>query len=133
GSLFVFFNRPPASPLESPPQRTAAPPPAPRPPPRASATATPAPRETATATSAARESSDEELFRKSLPLTFTAKHSHRIGSCTGARRLEDWGVEFRSREHDPWRWRFGEIRALERENARSLHVEAGGKDYNFSF
>ncbi len=22
---------------------------------------------------------------------------------------------------------------MERENARSLHVEAGGKDYNFSF
>ena len=90
-------------------------------------------RETDGCVGCARESSDDELFRKSLPLTFTAKHSHRIGSCTGSLRLEDWGVEFRSREHDPWRWRFGEIRAVERENARSLHVEAGGKDYNFSF
>ena len=141
GSLFVFFNRTPARPPESAPQRTAAPAataqPAPSatttPAPRASATATPAPREKATAASAAREGSDEELFRKSLPLTFTAKHSHRIGSCTGSLRLEDWGVEFRSREHDPWRWPFGSIGALERENARSLHVEAGGKDYNFSF
>jgi serine/threonine protein kinase len=133
GWLLLFLNRTPASPPESAQQRAAAPTATAQPAP----SATPTPREKPTAattpSAAARESSDEELFRKSLPLTFTAKHGHRIGSCTGSLRLEDWGVEFRSREHDPWRWPFANIRALERENARSLHVEAGGKDYNFSF
>jgi serine/threonine protein kinase len=140
GWLFVFLNRRPASPPEAAPQPAATPvaaQPSPlasasaAPGPLASASATPKPRESAAAAAAA--PGDEDGFRKSLPLTFTAKHSHRIGSCTGSLRLEDWGIEFRTREHDLWRFRFAEIRALERESLRSLHVEAGGKDYNFSF
>jgi serine/threonine protein kinase len=141
GWLLVFLNRAPGSSPESASQRTApvttaaSTPPTTQPTLLASTTAAPAPRESpsAAATPRASASADADAFRKSLPLAFAAKHSHRIGSCTGTLRLEDWGVEFRSGEHDPWRWRFADIRALERENAKSLHVEAAGKDYNFSF
>jgi serine/threonine protein kinase len=138
GWLLVFLNGMPPSPPESTPLRSAAPAapataPA-RPEPLAIATPSPVARESVPAASPTRASADEDAaFRKSLPLAFAAKHSHRIGSCTGTLRLEDWGVEFRSREHDPWRWRFAQIQALEREGARSLHVEAARKDYNFSF
>jgi serine/threonine protein kinase len=142
GWLLVFLNRMPASPPEAAAQHSAAAAPMARPAPRATPTATPTTSPTATpgaletaaaAAAPPRGNADEDAFRRSLPLAFAAKHSHRIGSCAGTLRLEDWGVEFRSREHDPWRWRFAEIRELERENERSLHLEAGGKDFNFSF
>jgi hypothetical protein len=58
-----------------------------------------------------------QLWRKTLPLAFTARHSHRIGGCSGRLLLDAWGVEFRSSEHE--RWRSPEMRALEREDARS--------------
>src|SRR6185436_18168566 len=104
GWLIVFLNRAPGSPPGSPPesasQRTAPVTTATtEPTPLASPTATPAPRATTTAAATPRGNADEDAFRKSLPLAFAAKHSHRIGSCTGTLRLEDWGVEFRSREH----------------------------------
>ena len=57
-----------------------------------------------------RDESEEQLWRKTLPLTFTARHSHRIGGCSGSLLLDAWGVEFRSSEHPRWRFRFGEIR-----------------------
>jgi predicted Ser/Thr protein kinase len=78
------------------------------------------------------QEAEELRWRKALPLTFTAKHSHRIGGCSGRLLLDAWGVEFRSSEHERWRFKFGEIRALEREDARSLHIEAGDRSYNFS-
>jgi len=76
-----------------------------------------------------------------LPLTFTARHSHRIGGCSGSLPLNAWGVEFRSSEHPRLRWKLGEIRVLEREDARRLHIETDErevlalgkpKSYNFS-
>jgi hypothetical protein len=85
-----------------------------------------------------RGEAEELLWRKTLPLTFTAKHGHRIGGCTGSLRLDAWGLEFRSSEHALWRFRFGEIRVLEREETRKLRVETGdkapggAKTYNFS-
>jgi serine/threonine protein kinase len=78
------------------------------------------------------EDSAEQLFRKTLPLTFTARHSHRIGGCSGSLRLSAWGIEFRSSEHERLRFRFAEIRVLDREDARKLRVETGGREYNFT-
>jgi hypothetical protein len=84
------------------------------------------------------EEAEELRWRQTLPLTFTAKHSHRIGGCSGSLLLDAGGVEFRSSEHPRWRWKFAEIRVVEREDARRLHIETadraqgGSKDYNFS-
>jgi hypothetical protein len=89
------------------------------------------PRE-ATAQPPPSDESEEQLWRKTLPLAFTARHSHRIGGCSGRLLLDAWGVEFRSSEHERWRFRFAEMRALEREDARSLHIETAERGYNFS-
>ncbi len=88
-----------------------------------------------------REETEELLWRKTLPLTFTAKHSHRIGGCSGSLLLDTWGIEYRSKEHERLRLRFDEIRVMQREDARRLHIETNERDalalgklksYNFS-
>jgi serine/threonine protein kinase len=123
GSLFLFLRFPPATVQEgasSPPGTTSSPPRTALSPPSSLKTVP-------------RDESEEQLWRKTLPLTFSARHSHRIGGCSGTLSLGTSAVEFRSSEHDHWRFRFGEIRALERDDARKLRVEtADGKSYNFS-
>src|SRR5262245_8581723 len=134
GALYVLRLTPepatltpaPVSPIAPPPPTTAPAPPSPE------ATPSPPPRPEATPRSAPREETEEVAWRKKLPLTFTAKHSHRIGSCTGTLTLDASGVEFQSSEHSRWRWTFGEIRALERADARSLRLKAADRDYKFS-
>jgi hypothetical protein len=84
---------------------------------------------------------DGETFIQSLPLEFTAKHNHRVGSCTGRLLLHEWGVEYFSDEHGRWRWRFDQILAIRRESEWKLHLETDESDllglfktksYNFS-
>ena len=152
GSLFLFLKFPPGTArdaaragVSSPPSTAQAAPgeerAAPRPEAAAPREEATAPRQEATAPrqeAAAPPEGAEELWRKALPLTFTAKHSHRIGGCSGTLVLDAWGVEFRSSEHPRWRFRLGEIRVLEREEPRKLHIETddkapgGAKSYNFS-
>jgi hypothetical protein len=79
-----------------------------------------------------REDAGEQRFKETLPLSFPAKHSHRIGSCEGTLALGASTIEFRSREHESFRFRFAEIRSLERDGARSLKVETADRSYNFS-
>ncbi len=88
-----------------------------------------------------REDAEELLWRKTLPLTFTVRHSHRIGSCTGNLLLDTAGIEYRSKEHERLRLRFDEIRVMQREDARRLRIETNERDalalgklksYNFS-
>ena len=67
-----------------------------------------------------------------LPLSFSAKHSHRIGGCEGTLALGASTIEFRSSEHERFRFRFAEIRSLERERATSLRVDTADRSYNFS-
>jgi hypothetical protein len=130
-SLF-FYLRPPRGTAHDAAQAGASPPP--------STVQTAPPEEVAVPPeeAAVPEEAEELRWRKTLPLTFTAKHSHRIGGCSGSLLLDAWGVEFRSSEHPRWRWKFGEIRVLEREDTRRLHIETadrapgGAKDYNFS-
>ena len=119
---FFLFRRSPAGTAQDPSRDRASSPPS---------TVRTAPREEPTPQATPREET-EEAWRKTLPLAFSAKHSHRIGGCSGRLLLDAWGVEFRSSEHERWRFKFGEIRALEREDARSLHIEAGDRSYNFS-
>jgi hypothetical protein len=117
GSLFLFLRFPPATVQEgasSPPT---------------------------TLTTEPREETEEQLWKKALPLTFTARHGHRIGGCSGTLLLDAWGIEYRSKEHERWRFRFEEIGVMEREDARRLHLETNEraapalgklKGYNFS-
>jgi len=71
---------------------------------------------------------DEERWeRANLPMSFAATHDHRIGECAGTLSLEDWGIRFDSDKHE-WRWHLDQIRLLERENQRRLHVETHDKD-----
>jgi len=82
-----------------------------------------------------------ELLKPSLPLDFSARHHHRLGSCTGQLTLYDWGIEYRSSKHGLWQWQAKQIRALERQNRWSLAVTTdeqdmlgllSSKNYNFS-
>jgi serine/threonine-protein kinase len=150
---FYFFRRPQAgAPASAPPRRASpaaasAPPPAraepvAQPPaaPTARGEASPQPAPAASPLSsgssgsaAPGEDSPEQAWKKTLPLTFTAKHSHRIGSCSGSLLLGASAVEFRSSAHERWRFRLGDVRVLEREDTRKLRVETkDGKSYNFS-
>jgi hypothetical protein len=83
---------------------------------------------------------DDLKWRKKLPLAFKARHSHRIGGCTGELNLEASAIEYRSKEHG-WRWSFREIRVMERKDPWQLRIETYEKDvlalgkaknYNFS-
>jgi serine/threonine-protein kinase len=110
------------------------------PPPGPAPDATASPRPTASARPAAaaqggaspRPRSEDERFADALPLSFSAKHSHRIGSCEGTLSLGPSTIEFRSREHESFRLRLAEVRSLERDGARSLKVETRERTYNFS-
>ncbi len=70
---------------------------------------------------------NDEMWKKTLPISIRAKHNHRIGSCTGTLMLSAWGVNYYSEEHE-WRWQFDEIRIMQREGRRVLHVETYEKD-----
>jgi hypothetical protein len=71
---------------------------------------------------------DVQLWKETLPLSFNAKHNHRIGECTGKLSLTDWGIEYRSTEHGVWRWTFDEIRIMERPSRWRLELETEEMD-----
>jgi serine/threonine-protein kinase len=111
--------------------------PAARPSPPAAAAASPPAAERsapggATPAPTARAEDPEALWRKTLPLTFAARHAHRIGGCEGTLVLDASGIEYRSKEHERLRLRFAEIRALERQEPSKLRVETRERDYNFT-
>jgi serine/threonine-protein kinase len=81
-----------------------------------------------------------ELVIPSLPIELSAKHDHRLGSCTGRLILHRDGVDFGSRDHGTWRWPFEHIRAMDFRGAWRVHVETyeddmlglrSTKNYNF--
>jgi serine/threonine protein kinase len=82
-----------------------------------------------------------ELVLPALPLELAAKHSHRLGSCTGRLTLRDDGIEYRSKSHGLWQWRFDHIRAIDVGGSRGLTLQTheddmlgllSSKNYNFS-
>jgi serine/threonine protein kinase len=82
---------------------------------------------------------NDEMWKERLPLSFRARHNHRIGNCNGTLTLEKWGIGFSSDDHQ-WLWKFGEIRMLERESRTVLNVETFetdvlglGKPKNYRF
>ena len=83
---------------------------------------------------------DVQLWKQTLPLSFTARHNHRIGHCVGKLSLEDWGLEYRSKDHGVWQWRFSQIRMMERPGSWRLEIEtretellAMGKPKSYKF
>jgi hypothetical protein len=64
----------------------------------------------------------DRIWEASLPLTFSARHKHRLGSCTGELSLTTLGVRYVSEDHD-WAWSHDEIRVLERPDDDAFFVE----------
>jgi hypothetical protein len=82
---------------------------------------------------------NDELWKKTLPVSFRAEHQHRIRGCTGTLTLAAWGIRFSSTDHD-WKWKFDEIRLIERQGGRVLNLETYetevlglGKPKNYKF
>jgi serine/threonine protein kinase len=82
-----------------------------------------------------------DLLEPTLPLEFSARHEHRIGHCTGKLILHDWGIEYVSKKHGVWSWKFNHLRAMERPTPSTLHLETSdeelmgllkSKNYNFN-
>ena len=69
----------------------------------------------------------DRMWAENLPLTFAARHNHRLGSCRGELNLTTLGVRYLSEDHD-WAWSHDEIRILERPDANTLYVETFEKD-----
>ena len=69
----------------------------------------------------------DRMWAENLPLTFAARHNHRLGSCRGELNLTTLGVRYLSEDHD-WAWSHVEIRILERPDANTLYVETFEKD-----
>ena len=81
-----------------------------------------------------------ELVIPSLPIELSAKHDHRLGSCTGRLTLHRDGVDFASSNHGTWRWPFEHMRAMDFRGAWGVHIETyeedmlglrSTKNYNF--
>lgn len=69
----------------------------------------------------------DRMWEETLPLTFAARHNHRLGSCRGELNLTTLGVRYASEDHD-WAWNHKEIRVLERPDDDTLYVETFEKD-----
>ncbi|GMR22905.1 MAG: hypothetical protein BMS9Abin37_1286 [Acidobacteriota bacterium] len=69
----------------------------------------------------------DRMWEETLPLTFAARHKHRLGSCRGELNLTTLGVRYVSEGHD-WAWSHEEIRVLERPDDATLYVETFEKD-----
>jgi len=73
----------------------------------------------------------DRFWERKLPLAFSAKHDHALGSCSGVLTLTSRGYGYRSNDHE-WFWSFGEIGVTDRRGPRNLRIETtGGKSYKF--
>ena len=82
---------------------------------------------------------NDELWKKTLPLSLRAEHKHRVGGCTGTLTLAAWGIRFSSKDHE-WEWKFDEIRLMERQGRSVFNLETYetevlglGKPKNYRF
>jgi len=72
---------------------------------------------------------EQQLWRRTaLPMVFRVRHKHNIGSCEGRLRLEEKGIVFDSEEHGTLRWRFSEIRDIERKGVAEIELRTDEKD-----
>ncbi len=82
---------------------------------------------------------NDEFWKKTLPLSYRAKHNHRLGSCTGTLSLGALEIRFSSEDHE-WSWHFDNIGLMDRDGRRVLNVETYetdllglGKTKNYRF
>ncbi len=69
----------------------------------------------------------DEIWKQTLPVSFEARHRHRIGGCSGTLSLAVGSIRFSSDAHE-WEWKLGAIRVMERTDARNVIVETYEKD-----
>ena len=60
----------------------------------------------------------DEIWKQTLPVSFEARHRHRIGGCSGTLSLAVGSIRFSSDAHE-WEWKLGAIRVVERTDARN--------------
>ena len=81
-----------------------------------------------------------EIVRRRLPISVSAKHKHRVGSCEGRLTLADGQITYRSEKHGSWRWAFEQIVRMERKDSRHISLKTteketlrlgGSKNYSF--
>ena len=66
-----------------------------------------------------------------LPLSYSAKHDHKLGSCEGAVTLNLDGIGFTSDAHS-WSWPFAQLARTERRDSKQLRIETTRKKkFNF--
>ncbi len=66
-----------------------------------------------------------------LPLSYSAKHDHKFGSCEGAVTLNVDGIGFTSDAHS-WSWPFAQLARTERRDSKQLRIETTRKKkFNF--
>ncbi len=65
---------------------------------------------------------DDEIWKKTLPVSFEARHRHRFGSCIGSLSLEGGSIGFNSDAHE-WKWELSAIRVMERTDAKNVIIE----------
>ncbi len=68
------------------------------------------------------------LWKRTLPISFQARHNHRIGGCNGELILESGGLRYVSEKHGEWRWSFEEILSMDRKDASNFNIETAEKD-----
>jgi hypothetical protein len=68
------------------------------------------------------------LWKATLPISFQARHNHRIGGCNGELILEGEGIRYVSEKHGDWRWSFEEILSMDREDASQFNIVTAEKD-----
>ena len=69
----------------------------------------------------------DRIWEEKLPLTFAARHKHRLGGCDGELSLTPLGVRYVSEDHD-WAWSHEHVRVLERPDDETFFVETFEKD-----
>ncbi len=66
-----------------------------------------------------------------LPLSYSAKHDHKFGSCDGVITLNADGIGFTSESHS-WSWPFAQLARTERRDSKQLRiVTTRKKKFNF--
>ena len=68
------------------------------------------------------------LWIKTLPISFEARHNHRIGGCEGELHLESWGIRYVSEEHGEWQWSPDEILEAKRKDEWNFEIVTSEKD-----
>ena len=68
------------------------------------------------------EVADEIWVQETLPLSFGARHQHRLGDCAGTLSLSASAIRFQSEAHE-WNWNLDDIPVMQRTDGKTLILE----------